>query len=178
MKATSFCSSISANLGTSGEAIHKYSTNWQKYLWLPHFRTFCELFSTMLGCVCICADYVIVGSWGQRSIVTFANAYNSCVDLQWLLECQTLSPQPLLRRCGLEVRLLEGSTASPLPPPTKLPSNTHCKSWERILCGLRGARLLECRVRVSLQVSNGDRYVCAGTDIRWRHNTCSRHTRY
>ena len=59
MKATSFSSSISANLGNSGEAmveIHKYS-------WLPHFCTFCELvegeenklttFSTwtiMLGC--------------------------------------------------------------------------------------------------------------------------------
>ena len=62
MKATSFSSSISANLGNSGEAmveIHKYLRN----LWLPHFRTFCELvegeknklttFSTwtiMLGC--------------------------------------------------------------------------------------------------------------------------------
>ena len=42
MKATSFSSSISANLGNSGEAmveIHKYSVN----LWPPHFRTFCEL---------------------------------------------------------------------------------------------------------------------------------------
>ena len=41
MKATSFSSSISANMGNSGEAmveIHKY---W--YLWPPHFRTFCEL---------------------------------------------------------------------------------------------------------------------------------------
>ena len=63
MKATSFSSSISANLGNSGEAmveIHKYG---QRKLWLPHFRTFCELvegeenklttFSTwtiMLGC--------------------------------------------------------------------------------------------------------------------------------
>ena len=60
MKATSFSSSISANLGNSREAmveIHKYN------LWPPHFRTFCELvegeenklatFSTwtiMLGC--------------------------------------------------------------------------------------------------------------------------------
>ena len=62
MKATLLSSSISANLGNSGEAmveIHKYSVK----LWLPHFRTFCELvegeenklttFSTwtiMLGC--------------------------------------------------------------------------------------------------------------------------------
>ena len=41
MKATSFSSSISANMGNSGEAmveIHKY---W--YLWPPHFHTFCEL---------------------------------------------------------------------------------------------------------------------------------------
>ena len=64
MKATSFSSSISANLGNSGEAmveIHKYSV--KRNLWPPHFRTFCELvegeenklttFSTwtiMLGC--------------------------------------------------------------------------------------------------------------------------------
>ena len=44
MKATSFSSSISANLGNSGEAmieIHKYSV--KRNLWLPHFRTFCEL---------------------------------------------------------------------------------------------------------------------------------------
>ena len=63
MKATPFSSSISANLGNSGEAmveIHKYSV---RNLWPPHFRTFCELvegeenklttFSTwtiMLGC--------------------------------------------------------------------------------------------------------------------------------
>ena len=59
MKATSFSSSISANLGNSGEAmveIHRYSVKQ----WLPHFRTFCELvegednklttFSTLLGC--------------------------------------------------------------------------------------------------------------------------------
>ena len=62
MKATSYSSSISANLGNSGEAmvkIHKYSNKQ----WPPHFRTFCELvegeenrlttFSTwtiMLGC--------------------------------------------------------------------------------------------------------------------------------
>ena len=42
MKATSYSSSISANLGNYGEAmvkIHKYSDN----LWPPHFRTFCEL---------------------------------------------------------------------------------------------------------------------------------------
>ena len=41
MKATLFSSSISANLGNSGEAmveIHKY---W--FLWQPHFLTFCEL---------------------------------------------------------------------------------------------------------------------------------------
>ena len=65
MKATSFSSSISANLGNSGEAmveIHKYSAT-QRNLWPPHFPTFCELvegeenklttFSTwtiMLGC--------------------------------------------------------------------------------------------------------------------------------
>ena len=64
MKATSFSSSISANLGNSREAmveIHKYSV--KRNLWPPHFRTFCELvegeenklttFSTwtiMLGC--------------------------------------------------------------------------------------------------------------------------------
>ena len=64
MKATSYSSSISANLGNSGEAmveIHKYSV--KRNLWPPHFRTFCELvegeenklttFSTwtiMLGC--------------------------------------------------------------------------------------------------------------------------------
>ena len=63
MKATPFSSSISANLGNSGEAmveIHKYS---ERNLWPPQFRTFCELvegeenklttFSTwtiMLGC--------------------------------------------------------------------------------------------------------------------------------
>ena len=44
MKATSFSSSISANLGNSGEAmveIHKYSV--KRNLWPPHFRTFCEL---------------------------------------------------------------------------------------------------------------------------------------
>ena len=41
MKATSFSSSISANLGNSGEAIHKYSVKIN--LWPPHFRTFCEL---------------------------------------------------------------------------------------------------------------------------------------
>ena len=43
MKATSF-SSISANLGNSGEAmveIHKYSV--KRDLWPPHFHTFCEL---------------------------------------------------------------------------------------------------------------------------------------
>ena len=42
MKATKYSSSISANLGNSGEAmveIHKYSVKQ----WLPHFRTFCEL---------------------------------------------------------------------------------------------------------------------------------------
>ena len=42
MKATKFSSSISANLGNSGEAmveIHKYSVKQ----WLPNFRTFCEL---------------------------------------------------------------------------------------------------------------------------------------
>ena len=65
MKATLFSSSISANLGNSGEVmveIHKYSVK-QRNLWPPHFRTFCELvegeenklttFSTwtiMLGC--------------------------------------------------------------------------------------------------------------------------------
>ena len=64
MKATSFSSSISANLGNSREAmveIHKYSV--KRDLWPPHFCTFCELvegeenklttFSTwtiMLGC--------------------------------------------------------------------------------------------------------------------------------
>ena len=64
MKATLFSSSISENLGNSGEAmveIHKYSV--KQCLWPPHFRTFCELvegeenklttFSTwtiMLGC--------------------------------------------------------------------------------------------------------------------------------
>ena len=64
MKATSYSSSISANLGNSGEAmveIHKYSV--KRNLWPPRFRTFCELvegeenklttFSTwtiMLGC--------------------------------------------------------------------------------------------------------------------------------
>ena len=60
MKATSFSSSISANLGNSGEEIHK---SFERNLWPPHFRTFCELvegeenklttFSTwtiMLGC--------------------------------------------------------------------------------------------------------------------------------
>ena len=44
MKATSFSSSISANLGNSGEAvveIHKYSV--KRDLWPPHFHTFCEL---------------------------------------------------------------------------------------------------------------------------------------
>ena len=44
MKATSFSSSISANLGNSGETmveIHKYSV--KRDLWLPHFHTFCEL---------------------------------------------------------------------------------------------------------------------------------------
>ena len=44
MKATSFSSSISANLGNSGEAmveIHKYSV--KRNLWPPHFRTFCKL---------------------------------------------------------------------------------------------------------------------------------------
>ena len=64
MKATSFSSSISENLGNSREAmveIHKYSV--KRDLWPPHFHTFCELvegeenklttFSTwtiMLGC--------------------------------------------------------------------------------------------------------------------------------
>ena len=60
MKATLLSSSISANLGNSGEAIDKHLV---KNLWLPHFCTFCELvegeenklttFSTwtiMLGC--------------------------------------------------------------------------------------------------------------------------------
>ena len=63
MKATSFSSSISANMGNSREAmveIHKFRS---RNLWQPHFRTFCELvegeenklttFSTwtiMLGC--------------------------------------------------------------------------------------------------------------------------------
>ena len=64
MKATLFSSSISANLGNSGEAtmveIHIFG---QRNLWPPHFHTFCELvegeenklttFSTwtiMLGC--------------------------------------------------------------------------------------------------------------------------------
>ena len=46
MKATSFSSSISANLGNSAEAmveIHKYrSSNEEETNW-PHFRTFCEL---------------------------------------------------------------------------------------------------------------------------------------
>ena len=44
MKATSFSSSISANLGNSREAmveIHKYSV--KRNLWPPHFCTFCEL---------------------------------------------------------------------------------------------------------------------------------------
>ena len=44
MKATSFSSSISANLGNSREAmveIHKYSV--KRNLWPPHFHTFCEL---------------------------------------------------------------------------------------------------------------------------------------
>ena len=58
MKATSFFSSISANLGNSGEA--NSQVFGQRNLWPPHFRTFCELvegeedtFSTwtiMLGC--------------------------------------------------------------------------------------------------------------------------------
>ena len=64
MKATSYSSSISANLGNSREAmveIHKYSV--KEILWPPHFCTCCELvegeenklttFSTwtiMLGC--------------------------------------------------------------------------------------------------------------------------------
>ena len=40
MKATLLSSSISANLGNSGEAIDKHLV---KNLWLPHFCTFCEL---------------------------------------------------------------------------------------------------------------------------------------
>ena len=39
MKATSFSSSISANMGNSGEAMVEI----HKYLWPPHFHTFCEL---------------------------------------------------------------------------------------------------------------------------------------
>ena len=45
MKATSFYSSISANLGNSGEAmveIHKFRSSNEE-LWPPHFRTYCEL---------------------------------------------------------------------------------------------------------------------------------------
>ena len=65
MKATSYSSSISANLGNSGEAMLRNSQVFGQAsnLWPPHFRTFCELvegeenklttFSTwtiMLGC--------------------------------------------------------------------------------------------------------------------------------
>ena len=50
MKATSFYSSISANLGNSGEAmveIHKFRSSNEE-LWPPHFRTFCELVENKL----------------------------------------------------------------------------------------------------------------------------------
>ena len=62
MKATLFSSSISANLGNSGEAMVEIHKSFERNLWPPHFRTFCELvegeenkltFSTwtiMLGC--------------------------------------------------------------------------------------------------------------------------------
>ena len=43
MKATSFSSGISANLGNSGEAIHKYIRPTGHTIWPPHFCTFCEL---------------------------------------------------------------------------------------------------------------------------------------
>ena len=41
MKATSLSSSISANLGNSGET--KFTTIRSSNLWPPHFRTLCEL---------------------------------------------------------------------------------------------------------------------------------------
>ena len=62
MKATLVSSSISANLGNSGEAMVEIHKHLVKNLWPPHFCTFCELvegenkltiFSTwtiMLGC--------------------------------------------------------------------------------------------------------------------------------
>ena len=43
MKATSFSSSTSANLGNSGEAIAQVVGQAMRNLWPPHFRTFCEL---------------------------------------------------------------------------------------------------------------------------------------
>ena len=43
MKATSFSSSISANLSNSGEAMVEITSIWSRNLWQPHFRTFCEL---------------------------------------------------------------------------------------------------------------------------------------
>ena len=44
MKATSFSSSISANLSNSGEAmVEIYTSIRSRNLWQPHFRTFCEL---------------------------------------------------------------------------------------------------------------------------------------
>ena len=42
MKATLFSSSISANLGNSGEAMVQVF-GLEIYVWLPYFRTFCEL---------------------------------------------------------------------------------------------------------------------------------------
>ena len=44
MKATSFSSSISANLGNSQRTNGRNSQVFsQRNLWPPHFRTFCEL---------------------------------------------------------------------------------------------------------------------------------------
>ena len=43
MKATSFSSSISANLRNFGEAMVEITSIRSRNLWQPHFRTFCEL---------------------------------------------------------------------------------------------------------------------------------------
>ena len=70
MKATSFSSSISANLGNSGEAmveIHKYSV--KRDLWPPHFRTFCELVEVEENKLTTFSTWTIVLGCNESNII-------------------------------------------------------------------------------------------------------------
>ena len=70
MKATSYSSSISANLGNSGEAmveIHKYSV--KRNLWPPHFRTFCVLVEGEENKLTIFSTWTIMSGCNESNII-------------------------------------------------------------------------------------------------------------